>query len=212
MATLPKSREIKLVLLGCAGVGKSSLFLRLVKNEFNPTQETTMGAAFKYVYVLENRDGSLELASPSADGNLWRVGVWDTAGQERYEALGPMYYRGADVAVVVMDNSRMGIEAAKAMVTKLRRDWGTDARPICVVQNKSDLPDFKYDKETIDDLHVDFACSASALYGENVVEAFMEACKLAVVARKKKLVGETTSSPSADLTHDAGSAMCCGLA
>lgn len=29
--------------------------------------------------------------------------IWDTAGQERYHSLAPMYYRGAQAAIVVFD-------------------------------------------------------------------------------------------------------------
>ena len=29
--------------------------------------------------------------------------IWDTAGQERYHSLAPMYYRGAQAAVIVYD-------------------------------------------------------------------------------------------------------------
>ena len=33
--------------------------------------------------------------------------VWDTAGQERYHSLAPMYYRGAQAAIVTYDITRM---------------------------------------------------------------------------------------------------------
>jgi Ras-related protein Rab-5C len=32
-----------------------------------------------------------------------RLDIWDTAGQERYQAIAPLYYRGANVAVIVYD-------------------------------------------------------------------------------------------------------------
>jgi len=31
--------------------------------------------------------------------------IWDTAGQERYHSLAPMYYRGAQAAIIVYDVS-----------------------------------------------------------------------------------------------------------
>ena len=31
--------------------------------------------------------------------------IWDTAGQERYHSLAPMYYRGAQAAMVIFDVS-----------------------------------------------------------------------------------------------------------
>jgi len=39
-------KDIKIVLLGDSGVGKSSIVLRFITNEFRPFFETTLGAAF----------------------------------------------------------------------------------------------------------------------------------------------------------------------
>jgi GTPase SAR1 family protein len=40
------NREIKVVLLGESGVGKSSLCLRFCQNDFKVAYESTLGAAF----------------------------------------------------------------------------------------------------------------------------------------------------------------------
>lgn len=58
-------------------------------------------------YVFDN---SL-LSSPAAfltqtvclDDTTVKFEIWDTAGQERYHSLAPMYYRGAQAAIVVYD-------------------------------------------------------------------------------------------------------------
>ena len=51
------------------------------------------------------------LCSPAAfltqtvclDDTTVKFEIWDTAGQERYHSLAPMYYRGAQAAIVVYD-------------------------------------------------------------------------------------------------------------
>lgn len=37
------------------------------------------------------------------DDTTIKFEIWDTAGQERYHSLAPMYYRGAQAAIVVYD-------------------------------------------------------------------------------------------------------------
>ena len=37
------------------------------------------------------------------DDTTVKFEIWDTAGQERYHSLAPMYYRGAQAAIVVYD-------------------------------------------------------------------------------------------------------------
>merc|ERR1711997_163079 len=63
----------------------------------------------------------------------------DTAGQERYHSLAPMYYRGAQAAIVVYDITNADTFArAKTWVRELQRQ----ARPdivIALAGNKSDL-------------------------------------------------------------------------
>jgi len=56
-------------------------------------------------------EGSLSIVDVAAfltqtvvvDDTTVKFEIWDTAGQERYHSLAPMYYRGAQVAIVVYD-------------------------------------------------------------------------------------------------------------
>lgn len=115
-STLPQTKicQFKLVLLGDMAVGKSSLVLRFVKGQFDEFQETTIGGEDYLVAVWV---GSNEHAvtcssfftaaflaqSVCLDDTTVKFEIWDTAGQERYHSLAPMYYRGAQAAIVVFD-------------------------------------------------------------------------------------------------------------
>ena len=124
----PRVIESKLVLLGDSNVGKTSLVLRFVKNQFNADPVSTVGAAF--------------LQSPVTDDSLdekIQFGIWDTAGSERYKALAPMYYRGAEVAIVVYDiTSFKSFEGAKNWVRDLKL-YGQPNVVIALAANKCDL-------------------------------------------------------------------------
>ena len=72
--------DLKVVVLGQTGVGKTALIHRLIEGEFVETK-ATIGADFKkHTFDLE-------------DGTNIQLNIWDTAGQEKYEALAAMYYR-----------------------------------------------------------------------------------------------------------------------
>lgn len=73
------------------------------------------------------------------DDTTVKFEIWDTAGQERYHSLAPMYYRGAQAAIVVYDITNADtFTRAKSWVGELHRQ----ARPdivIALAGNKSDL-------------------------------------------------------------------------
>ena len=85
-------KKIKTVLVGDAGVGKTCIVERFAKDEFNESSYATVGAA--------NISVPLKTEKCSAIFN-----IWDTAGQERYRSLTPMYFAGANAAILVFDIS-----------------------------------------------------------------------------------------------------------
>ncbi|KIW73237.1 hypothetical protein PV04_01371 [Phialophora macrospora] len=126
-SSAPKpSSSVKLVLLGEAAVGKSSLVLRFVNNDFQENKEPTIGAAFLTQKIsLPNR--------------IIKFEIWDTAGQERFASLAPMYYRNAQAALVVYDLTKpTSLTKAKHWVAELQRQ-ASPGIVIALVGNKLDL-------------------------------------------------------------------------
>jgi len=178
MALTKKQLEVyhhKLVLLGDSAVGKSSLALRYVKQEFNQFQDSTIGATF-----LTQR---VELFDA-----IVHFEIWDTAGQERYHSLAPMYYRGASCAIVVYDVTDMpSYIRAKGWVKELRSIGGNPDMVIMLVCNKMDLADrrvvdFNEVKKYAMDSNILFI-EASAKQNYNVDEIFE---KIAIAVPKVK--------------------------
>jgi len=181
--------QFKLVLLGESAVGKSSLVLRFVKGQFLDYQESTIGAAFLTQTVCLN-DTTVKFE------------IWDTAGQERYHSLAPMYYRGAQAAIVVYDiTSYDSFDRAKKWVKELQRQ-GNPNIVIALAGNKVDLAQ----KRTVE-------IEESQAYAEENGILFMEtSAKTAAnvnelfVAIAKKLPKTQPPRPNSRLLPPAGEA------
>ncbi|KDE05907.1 GTP-binding protein ypt5 [Microbotryum lychnidis-dioicae p1A1 Lamole] len=122
----PVTSSRKLVLLGESAVGKSSLVLQFVKQQFDDYRESTIGAAFLTQTV-------------AVQNGFIKFEIWDTAGQERYKSLAPMYYRNAHAAVVVYDiTSAPSLQKAKNWIAELQRQ-ADPGITVCLAGNKLDL-------------------------------------------------------------------------
>jgi small GTP-binding protein len=160
--------QFKLVLLGESAVGKSSLVLRFVKGQFHEYQESTIGAAFLTQTV-------------ALDSTTVKFEIWDTAGQERYHSLAPMYYRGAQAAVVVYDMTNTEtFNRAKAWIKELQRQ-ASPSIVIALVANKLDLVQKRVVNAEEAQQYADenglLFVEASAKTGQGVNELFVEIAK-----------------------------------
>jgi len=126
-----KRSKSKIVLLGDASVGKTSIVTRFVNNRYEASTEATVGAAFS------TRALTLDTQPPKT----LKFEIWDTAGQERFRSLAPMYYRGAPGAIVVCDlTAPLTFSRAQDWVSELRSSQGSRDCVIALACNKSDLP------------------------------------------------------------------------
>ena len=72
-------------------------------------------------------------------GKRVNLSIWDTAGQERFHALGPIYYRDANGAVLVYDiTDADSFAKVKNWIKELRKMLGNEIS-LAIAGNKIDL-------------------------------------------------------------------------
>lgn len=120
-------REVKVVLVGESGVGKSSIALRFVNNNFKTITASTIGASFLSKAIIHR-------------GLKIRYNIWDTAGQEKYRSLASMYYKGAECAIIAYDvtNRDSFLQAQQYWITEVDTQLGRNPC-LCLAANKADL-------------------------------------------------------------------------
>ena len=116
----------RVVLIGDSSVGKTSMLNMLVEKSFNPIEQSTVGANY-------------QLFINDIEGTHVEMQVWDTAGQERYKSLGPIYYRNAQGAIVVYDQtSKESFDDLNSWIESFVSIAGIDVI-IAIVANKCDI-------------------------------------------------------------------------
>ncbi len=119
------THRAKVVVVGDAAVGKTSLIVRYVKGVFNPSYIITLGVNF-FIQDINIGDKTL------------RLQIWDTAGQERFGPVRQKYYKGARGAILVFDLSNpVSFDRLDFWVKEVKQACGDI--PILFVGNKADL-------------------------------------------------------------------------
>ena len=91
----------KYVVIGEAGVGKTSIARQFIFNDYSDRYNTTIGVDF-----------SCKTLS-IGDKNI-KIQVWDTAGQESFRSIISSYYKDTvGVIIVVYSNSEESLETIK---------------------------------------------------------------------------------------------------
>lgn len=118
--------QIKLLMIGDSGVGKTCLLLRYANDSFSPTFITTIGIDFK----IKN----IEL-----DGKRIKLQIWDTAGQERFRTITTSYFRGAQGILLVYDvTDRGSFNSIRNWVGQIQQHADVHVNKI-LIGNKCDI-------------------------------------------------------------------------
>ncbi|CAL6092165.1 Rab11 [Hexamita inflata] len=155
--------EIKVVIIGDTGVGKTCIATRLIANTFNPQSPSTLSAAFLRKQM-----------------NNHQLQIWDTAGQERFRSIAPLYYRNAYAVILVFDITRkISFESLQFWLNDLSSKFQNQQKPlITFVGNKSDLQDQReVSVEQVEQLCQESSgkyFEVSAMSGSNVQEVFLD--------------------------------------
>ncbi|MFX1502313.1 MAG: GTP-binding protein [Promethearchaeota archaeon] len=155
----------KIVILGDAAVGKTSLINQFVEGTFQEDYKPTLGAN------IIRKDVTI-------DNIRVRLIMWDLAGQEKYRVVRSMYFQGCEGALLVYDVTRYN--TLDSISTKWLRDFKKHVKKkgaYILIGNKTDLKDQRVipterGKELSAKIKASNFIETSAKFRENIDEAF----------------------------------------
>jgi small GTP-binding protein len=162
-------------------VGKTSMSIRFIKGKFQKIE-------------LSNRtiNASCYKKNIEIEKTIVDLNIWDTAGEEKYHALAPIFYRGAQGAVIIFDvTNRETFNRATKWFNELS-NYAEGKPKIVLVGNKIDLPNREISNEEASKLATKYNCffiEASAYTGKNVDEIFHSLATLIYQEEKKAKIG-----------------------
>ena len=126
---MKKDLIYKIVLIGDASTGKSSLLRRYCENTFDENYKCTVGVDFQIKILKINE-------------KIVKLQIWDTAGQERFKTMTKTYYRNARACLIVYDLTRREtFDHVKVWAEQYMQDNPGKNNSVIILGNKKDLKD-----------------------------------------------------------------------
>ena len=127
--------NIKIILLGEAGVGKTNLINVAIGQGFNPNINSTLNTTFIEQQLEYNN-------------KTYVYTIWDTAGQEMYRSLNKIFMKGAKIVIIVYSiETRKSFEEVNYWIDNVKETLGDDNYVMAIVANKADL----FESQVVDD-------------------------------------------------------------
>ena len=124
--------KYKMTLLGDTAVGKTSLFKKLTKEEFDPKIVSTIGIDKKTLnFNINSSKGEKEV----------EISLYDTAGQEKFRSISISYFRDSKGLLVIYDISNFeSFKNVEHWLVDIKDSVGNnDDYLIILIGNKLDL-------------------------------------------------------------------------
>ena len=130
--------EIKAILIGESGVGKTNLINVITGRRFKEDEETTFSNSFVGKTFNINQKN-------------YKVQLWDTIGQEKYKNLTKLFFKDSKIVILVYDKSeKQTFKKLDFWKDEVKNSLGDDII-LAIIGNKGDKD------ETIDDVNEDEA-------------------------------------------------------
>ena len=176
-------QEIKVILLGNTTVGKTSLIIKYIKNEFSFNYLQTLGLDFKQkIFKMKN-------------GKDIRLRIFDTAGQERFKSVSFSFIKKANGIILLYDiGNKNSFEALDSWMESIK-DNADKKIPIILVGNKCDINDekrkvtFEEGEKKGNEFQIPFF-ETSRKDGINVKEVFERIVNDIILKKNQTLRGE----------------------
>jgi small GTP-binding protein len=125
--------EIKVVVLGESGVGKSNIINRYNGGQFDPNS-------------VPNNSSFFMSKNLKFGEKIYRINLWDTAGQEKYHSLTKIFLNEAKIAFIIYAiNDKASYEKIDFWYNLVKESCGNIV--IAIIGNKKDL----YEEEQVNE-------------------------------------------------------------
>ena len=144
-------KEIKVILLGNSGVGKTSIINRYVNNVYNSNCETTLGSTYSTREVIK-------------DNVVYKLNLWDTTGQEKYHSITNLFIKGSSIVILVYSIDLLSsFEGLNYWHNSIKENLEGNNYVLAVVGSKSDLINGE-EEEVSEDEAKKFAKERNAIF------------------------------------------------
>ena len=114
----------KIIFVGDASTGKTSIINRIIDNPFNDNYEVSIGIDFMSKNIRFR-------------GQNIKIQIWDSAGQEKYKGLIPSYVRNSSIVFIVYDvSNRSSFDNVPNWISFVKN---IEKTKMILVGNKTDL-------------------------------------------------------------------------
>ena len=133
--------DLKILVVGHSGTGKTSFVARWTKDEFKEKYQATIVSEFGFKIHESN-------------GNLYRIQLWDIGGQDKYPAMAKIFSKDSHGCVIISDSTNLKtLEDTlnwQKLVSDETRFLDGGKLPFILVQNKVDLIENREEFEKIE--------------------------------------------------------------